>query len=277
MLIRVAQRISRDNVSILAAGVAFYVFVAIPAGLTAVISVYGLLFDLADVEHQLASMAGLLPADVITLISGFLATVIANPRAQLGASLIVALLIALWSTQSATASMITALDVVYEEKETRSFARFEVTALLMAGGVIVFAIVALSLTALLPLSFGLLDAFGSGRAAMDFLRWPLLVIIVVLAIAGIYRFAPDRDVPGGRQSLIGIVLATILCLLGSALFSFYVARFALYDKSYGPLGAIIVFLLWLYLTVFAILIGAAVNCEVEKGRGRAGAAPPRQA
>lgn len=262
--IRVGQRLSRDNVSILAAGIAFFIFVAIPAGLTAVMAVYGLVFSLNDVQRQLESLTGLLPDDVISLISTFLATLIANPRSELSTSFVVALLVALWSTQSATASMIAALDVVYEEKETRSFARFQLTAFLMAIGVIVFAVLALSLAGLLPLSLDLLGWFGAGKAAVNTIRWPLLILFVALGIAGIYRFAPDRDVPGGRQSLSGILLATALCILDSVLFSYYVAKFALYERSYGSLGAVIVLLLWLYLTTLAILIGAAVNFEIER-------------
>jgi membrane protein len=266
MSIRVGKRMSRDNVSMLAAGVAFYVFVAIPAGLTAVMAVYGLVFNPNDVKRQLASMAGLLPNDVISLILSFLTTLTSNPRAELGTSLIVALPVALWSAQSATSSMIVALDVVYEEKETRSFVRFQLTAFLMAVGVIAFAVIALSLGGLLPVASGLLGLVGVGGVVTNIIRWPLLVFFVALAVAGIYRFAPDRGVPGGRESLGGVVLATVLCLLDSFLFSLYVAKFASYDRSYGSLGAVIVLLLWLYFTVFAVLVGAALNFEVEQNR-----------
>jgi membrane protein len=264
VLIRVAHRISHNNISILAAGVAFYVFLAIPAGLTAVISIYGLVFVPQDIESQLTPLAGLLPDDVISLISGLLKTLTARPSSELSAGLALALLVALWSAQAATASTITALDLVYEETETRGFARFQGTAFGMALGVIAFAVVALSLIGLLPPALDMAPMSTTDRTLADIMRWLLLVLLIITAIGGIYRFAPDRDAPGGRQMLPGILLATALCLGDSWLFSLYVANFASYDKSYGSLGAVIVLLLWLYLAVFAILVGAALNFEIEK-------------
>lgn len=264
VLVRVWRDISRDNISILAAGVAFYVFVAIPAALTVVISVYGLVFDPQEIELELTPMAGLLPHDVIALISDLLKTLAARPHVELGLGLAIALAVALWSAQSATAAMITALDIVYEETETRGFVRFQATAFGMALGVIAFAVLALALIGLIPtaLSWTLIAAAGS--AVADAVRWLLLVLLIAIAIGGIYRFAPDREVPGGRQSLRGILVATALCILDSWLFSIYVAHFASYDKSYGSLGAVIVLLLWLYLAVFAILVGAALNFQFER-------------
>jgi membrane protein len=270
-LLRVGRRVSRNNISILSAGVAFYVFLAIPAALTAVFSLYGLAFDTADIEAQLMPMAGLLPADVIALISDLLKTLAARPHGELGAGLALALVVALWGAQSATGAVISALDLVYDEKETRSLVRFQITAFAMALGVIAFALVALSLLGFLPPAFNWVATAATDAILSNVIRWILLVALIGAAIGGVYRFAPDRDTPGGRRSLPGIVMATAFCLLDSWLFSLYVAKFSFYDRSYGSLGAVIVLLLWLYLTVFAILVGAALNFEIEQ-RSR----PPRR-
>jgi membrane protein len=266
ILFRVGNRIVRDNVSILAAGVAFYVFVAIPAALTVVVSIYGLFFGSRHIEGDLAPMAALLPVDVISIISDIVKSAAARPNAVLGAGLAVALFVALWSAQSATAALITALDIVYEESETRGFARFQATAVGMALGVISFAVVALSLIGLLPAALDSAPMSAADRIAVDIAHWILLVFLIVVAIGGIYRFAPDRDMRGERRGLLGILVATALCLLDSWLFSVYVADFASYDQRYGSLGAVIVLLLWLYLAVFAILVGAALNFEIEQHR-----------
>jgi membrane protein len=162
--------------------------------------------------------------------------------------------------------MMAALDFVYQETETRGFARFQITAVGISLGVIAFAVVALSLIGLLPAALESASMSAADRIAVDIARWILLVFLLIVAIAGIYRFAPDREVRAGRHNLPGILVATALCLLDSRLFSIYVAVFASYDQRYGSLGAVIVLLLWLYLAVFAILVGAALNFEFEKRR-----------
>lgn len=268
ILTRVGRRVSRDNISIIAAGAAFYAFVAIPSALTALVALYGLAFNPDDVQQQISGMAGVLPGDAINLISSLLKTVTSNSNSKLSISAAIAILVALWSARSGTSSMITALNVAYGEEEKRGFIKFQVVALGLTACAIAAAIIALALIAVLPAIIGLLPLGNAGKAIAAIVRWPILIVLVVVALAAMYRFAPSRDQPRWRWVSWGAVLATVLWIVGSALFSIYVGQFASYNKSYGSLGAVVVLLMWLYLTTFAVLLGAEVNAEMEHQTAR---------
>lgn len=264
ILMSTGRRIGRDNVSVLAAGVAFYVFVAIPSSLTAIVSIYGLMFNPSQVEGQVASMIGLLPADVIGILTNFLKLLAAKPQTTLGLRLVLGLLVALWSAQSAASSMIAALDAAYEQQEDRGYFRFQLAALALALCSIVFALAALLLFAVTPMVLDWLLPFADVlKTAVAVLRWPMLIMLVALAIAGIYRFAPARNAAERPWGAWGVILTTVVWIGSSALFALYVAKVASYDASYGPLGAVVVLLLWLYIAAFVVLLGAELNAELE--------------
>ena len=264
ILVATGARISRDNVSILAAGVAFYIFVAIPSSLTAVVSLYGLMFNPAQVESQVGSLIGLLPADVIDILTNLLKLLATKPQSTLGLPFILGLLVAIWSAQSAASSMISALDAAYEQPETRGYLQFQLAALVLALCSIFFALLSLILFAVLPLALDWLLPFSERtRLMVDIIRWPALTALVALAIAGVYRFGPayeESDRPWGTW---GVILTTIVWIGSSALFALYVSKVASYDVSYGPLGAVVVLLLWLYIAAFVVLLGAELNAELE--------------
>ena len=264
ILVATGARVSRDNVSILAAGVGFYIFVAIPSSLTAVVSVYGLMFNPLQVESQVSSLIGLLPADVIDILTNFLKLLATKPQSTLGLRLILGVLIALWSAQSAASAMISALEAAYEQKETRSFLRFQLASLVLALCSIVFALLALILFAVLPLAIDWLLPFShTTRLWVDIFRWPALTILIALAIAGVYRFGPAHEESDRPWGAWGVILTTIVWIGSSALFALYVSKVASYDASYGPLGGVVVLLLWLYIAAFVVLLGAELNAELE--------------
>jgi membrane protein len=264
ILLATGARIGRDNVSILAAGVAFYIFVAIPSSLAAVVSVYGLMFNPLQVENQISSMIGLLPVDVIDIVTNFLKLLAAKPQSTLGLRLVLGLGVAIWSVQSAASAMISALDAAYEQKETRSYLRFQVAALILSFASIVFTLLSLVLFAILPVALDFLLPFAHRtRLLVDILRWPALILLVSFAIAGVYRFGPahkESDRPWGAW---GVILTTIVWIGSSMLFALYVSKVASYDVNYGPLGAVVVLLLWLYIAAFVVLLGAELNAELE--------------
>jgi membrane protein len=264
ILLATGARIGRDNVSILAAGVAFYIFVAIPASLAAVVSVYGLMFNPVEVERQVSSMIGVLPADVIDIVTNFLKLLAAKPQSTLGLRLILGLIVAIWSAQSAASAMISALDAAYEQKETRGYFRFQLAALVLSLCSIVFALLSLILFAVLPVAIDFLMPFAHRtRLLVEILRWPALTALVAVAIAGVYRFGPVREVSERPWGAWGVVLTTIVWIGSSALFALYVSKVASYDVNYGPLGAVVVLLLWLYIAAFVVLLGAELNAELE--------------
>lgn len=263
ILLRVKDRVSRDNIAIIAAGVAFYTFLAIPSALTALVTLYGLVFDPGDVQRQVASMQGVVPGDASNLISTQLSTVTASSHSKLGISLAIAVIIALWGARSGMSTLITALNISYEQEEKRGFIWFQATALGLTLGGIVFAVVALALIAILPAIIGLLPLGGFGRTLAAALRWPILLLLVIVGLAALYRFAPCRSGARWRWVSWGAAVATVLWIVGSALFSVYVGQFASYNKTYGSLGAVVVLLMWLYLSAFAVLLGAELNAEME--------------
>src|ERR1700731_2204881 len=156
ILMRVKEDIARNNLSLIAAGAAFYGFLAIPSAIAALIALYGLAFDPADVQRQVQSMQGLLPGDVVTLLSDQLPPLTERPAASLGVGLLVSVLIALWSARSATSSMITVLNIAYKEPEKRSFIRLNAISFGLTFGTVVFAVIALAMIALLPAVIDLL-------------------------------------------------------------------------------------------------------------------------
>ena len=135
-------------------------------------------------------------------------------------------------------------------------------------GTVVFAVIALAMIALLPAVIDLLPLGSLGKTIASVMRWPILIVLVMATLAAIYRFAPSRDEPKWRWVSWGAAIATLLWIVGSALFSVYVAKFASYDKSYGSLGAVVVLLMWLYLSAFAVLLGAELNAEIEHQTAR---------
>ena len=182
--------------------------------------------------------------------------------------LIVSVLIALWSARSGTSTMITVLNIAYKEPEKRNFIRLNAISFGLTFGTVVFAVVALGLIAVLPAVIDVLPVGGFGKTIASVARWPILILLVMATLAAIYRFAPSRDEPKWRWVSWGAAIATLLWILGSALFSIYVGKFASYDKSYGSLGAVVVLLMWLYLSAFVVLLGAELNAEIEHQTAR---------
>ncbi|GAA5116760.1 YihY/virulence factor BrkB family protein [Pseudonocardia adelaidensis] len=253
-----------DHVPMLAAGVAFFGFLAVFPALIAALTLYGLVADPAEVAHQLEGLAGALPREARPLVADQLGLVAAGSAGALGIGLVVALLAALWSASSGTGNLVQAINIAYDEEETRGFVKLRARALLLTLGAIVFVLVALALVAVVP---PLLDALPLGRAATvlaQVVRWGLLIAVVVVALAVVYRLAPDRDAPRIRWASTGALVAAVLWIAGSVAFSLYVDNFGSYNRTYGALAGVVVLLLWLYLTSYVVLLGAEINAEAER-------------
>jgi membrane protein len=261
-------RLDRDHVSIMAAGTAFYALLSIFPGMSALISIYGLVADPATIETQLNSFSGVLPQEALKLLSDQLHALVAAPRDKLGLGLLVSLLIALWSATSGTGSLMQALTVAYEERENRGILSFYGRAIALTIGVGVFALLSLFLIAGIPAVIGSLPLSELSRDRISLIRWPLLAILAVVALGVLYRYGPARRSPCWNCLSMGTIAAAVLWLAGSAGFSFYVARFSSYDKTYGSLGAVVILLMWFYVTAYIILAGAELNAEIEKTRAR---------
>jgi membrane protein len=191
-----------------------------------------------------------------------------HPTSALGIGFLVSLTLALWSARSGTSSMITALNVAYEEPEKRSFIWFQVIAIGLTAGIVLFTLVALGLIAVLPVVIDFLPLGEFGKMLSSIIRWPVLLVLLLVGLSVLYRYAPSREEPKWRWVSWGAAVATALWIIGSALFSLYVAKFAGYDKSYGSLGGVVVLLMWLYLSAFVVLLGAELNAEIEHQTAR---------
>jgi membrane protein len=264
VLRRAVAESSADNVSMLAGGVAFFAFLAVFPALIAAVTLYGIVADPAQVAGQVESLAGALPEQAQPLIRGQLGTVAAGSGGALGVGLVVSVLAALWSASSGTGNLISAVNLAYDEDETRGFLKVRALALLLTLGAIVFVLVTLALVAVVPPVLDALALGPAGTVLAQVVRWTLLVTLVIGALAVVYRVAPDRDAPQFTWVSTGALVAAALWILGSVGFSLYVNNFGSYNSTYGALAGVVVFLLWLYLTSYVVLLGAEINAEAER-------------
>jgi membrane protein len=264
ILWRVKERISADNLSIISAGVAFYALLAIFPALIALVGLYGLVFDPQQVTQHLSALTAVLPAEAANLIGTQLKEVTSMAPTSLGVGSIVAVLLALWSASAGMRTLMTALDVAYAEKETRGTVRFYATSLVLTLAAVVGGIVAIGTIVAVPVALKFLGLGGALEHIVAYGRWPLLALVMLVGLAIVYRYAPDRRKPRWRWVSWGAVVAALLWIAGSALFSLYVTQFGDYNKTYGSMGAVVILMTWFLLTAYVILIGAEINAEMER-------------
>ena len=264
VLKRVKAEVKDDNVSLLAAGVAFYAMLAIFPAIIAVVTVYGMVADPAQVKSQVSELAKSLPAGADQLLTEQLTNVVNAGRQSLSIGLALSLLALLWSVSSGVQGLVKSLNVIYDERETRGFVKLRGLSLLLTLGAIVVAVIALALIEVFPNFVESLGLGQAGELAASIGRWVVLAALMLVALAVLYRHAPDRANPRWRWVSWGAVVALVLWLLGSVGFSWYVDNFGKYNQTYGALAAVIILLLWLFLSAFAILLGAEFDAETER-------------
>jgi membrane protein len=263
ILARTKQQLGEDNLSIVAAGVGFYGFVAVVPTLAVTVSIYGLAADPAHVGDQIASLATVLPEEVMPLLREQMVRITANSQVA-GIGAIVGILLAIYSSASATKALISGLNIAYDETEKRSFIKLNLIAIILTVGGIIAAALAVGLVAVLPALLERLNVTDKVELLLNIVRWPILIGGFVTALAVVYRYGPCRNDALWKWVSPGAIVAGVLWLLGSAVFSIYVSKFASYDKTYGPLGAVVVFMMWLFISALAVLIGAEFNSEMER-------------
>ena len=252
-----------DRVSLVAAGVAFYATLALFPAISMLISIYGLWFDPVTVEPQLEVLRGLLPSAAYDLITERVHQLVTKPRDSLGFSLVISLALTLWSSAAAVKSMLGALNLAYEERETRNFLTFQFVAFTMTLGAILGAVTCLAILVGLP---PILAAFGLTAYQSTLVRLAslaLLIVFMVFSLSLLYRYGPARRLAKKRWVTPGSLVATTLWVAASALFSYYVSRFATYDATYGSLGTVVGMMMWFFVSAYAVLLGAELNAELE--------------
>ena len=261
ILIRTWKEFKEDQASLVAAGVTFYTLLAIFPALGAFAALYGLFADITDVQRHLALLSPILPPDALQFVGEQLVRLSAGNEGRLSLAFVGGVLLSIWSANGATKAMLTAMNIAYEESEKRSLVRQTATSLAFTVGYLLFGLSAVLVLAIPPA----IEPYA-GTAAATLFRWiayPLLLAMVGTALALLYRFGPSRRPAKWRWISLGAAAALILWLAAAAAFSIYVANFAHYDRTYGSLGAVIGFLMWLYVSAIVVLLGAELNAEME--------------
>ncbi|MCI2240355.1 YihY/virulence factor BrkB family protein [Paenibacillus sp. TRM 82003] len=255
---------SDDQVPLLAAGVAFKAFLAIFPALTAAFLLWSLFGNPDQITNQIDQISAI-PQEARDLVTSQVEHVSEN-KASAGWSAALAIVLALWSASSGVQNLMAATNMAYDEDETRGFVKRKGVALLLTLGAIVFMLLAIGFIAVAPVLVNALGASGVVNVVVSVLRWVLLLGLVLVALAVVYRLAPDRDSPRMKWTSVGAGVATALWLLVSIGFSLYVtlAGGSSYVKNYGALAGVVILLMWLWLTSYAILLGAEINAESER-------------
>jgi membrane protein len=261
VLWRTWREFMRDNIPLVASGIAFAGVMALFPALAAFVSLYGLFSDVAAAREHLAILTGFVPADILTFIGEQMVRIAAAKEASLSLTFVFSFLLSLWSANAGMKALFNGLNVAYDEHEKRNF--FEVNLITLGftiGGLIFLALTAAAVVAV-PVALNILriDDFVPLAA----LRWPVLLAVTMLALAIVYRYGPSRELARWRWVTWGGALASVLWLAGSAAFSWYVSNVANYNATYGSLGAVFGFLTWIWLSAAIVLLGAELNAEIE--------------
>ncbi len=262
--LRVKNQISKDNASLVSAGVAFYIVLAMFPALAALVSLYGLFTDPGQIQGHIMSMGSLLPEEARKIIDEQLQAIASNSRGGLGLGAILGLLLAFWSASKGMKALIESLNIAYDEEETRGFLKLTGLALVFTVGATLFVITAFGLIAVLPTILKILGLEEITQTLLSLLRWPLLAVMVTIGLAVLYRYGPCRDKPEWQWVVWGAGVATFFWIAGSIGFSIYVDNYGKYNETYGSLGAGIALFMWFFVTAFIVVIGAEINAEMER-------------
>jgi membrane protein len=260
---RIYQGISEDRIIAISAGVTFFVLLALFPGIAGLISLYGLFADSSSIGQHLETLSGVLPEGATQIVGEQIQRLTSQPAQKLGFAMITGLAISLWSANGGMKAMFDALNIVYHEKEKRGFFRLNAISLALTFGAVAFVIVSLISITVVPMIMEYLGLSSLAELLVKTARWPLLLVVSSFFIATIYRYGPSRDKPKWRWITPGSVLAAVLWLAASLLFSWYAENFGSYNKTYGSLGAVIGFMTWLWLSTIVVLVGGKLNAEME--------------
>jgi membrane protein len=261
--LRVYRSIQRDNIGLIAAGIALYALMAAFPALTALVSIYGLFFSPRDVAQHAAELTSIMPPAAAQILTDQLDTLARTDDNALSLGVIGGVLLALWGARRAMASMMIAMNIAYDEIEHRGLIKKAVVSLgLTACGIVGFIVIVL-LGVATPMLLNMLPSGSALEIMLEPVRWIALWAFVIATLAVVYRYAPCRHDARWRWVTWGSVIAASLWLVASGLFTLYVANFGHYTETYGTLGGVIVLLLWLWLSGVITIVGAEINAEME--------------
>ncbi len=263
ILWRVYASINDNRLLAVAAGVVFYSLLAIFPAIAAFVSLYGLIADASTIDSHLSLVSGVLPAGAVDILHEQVTRLTAKGDAKLGLGFVTGLAIALWSANAGMKAIIDALNVVYDEKEKRSFVKLNLLSLLFTLIAMVSLMGSLAAVVIAPIVFSAVGLSSLPALAFAVLRWPLLLVLAAMALAAIYRYGPSRAEARWQWLSVGSATSAIGWLITSALFSWYIAHFGAYNATYGSLGAAVGMMMWMWISAIVILLGGELNAEIE--------------
>ena len=263
ILWRCYERLTEDRILTIAAGVSFYVLLAIFPAIAALVAIYGLFADPATIAKHVEDVASFVPGGGVDILRDELNRVTAQPRGTLGMAFLLGLGISLWSANAGMKALLDALNIAYAEQEKRGFIRLTAVAFVFTLAGILGAIVAVTAVVVLPLALQFLGLASATETIVAVGKWPVLFVGAGFAIGVLYRYGPSRTPAKWRWITWGGALAAAVWIGISLLFAWYTANFGSYNKTYGSLGAVIGFMTWIWLSIIVILLGAELDAEIE--------------
>lgn len=263
ILLRVFRAFGDNNISLMAAGVSFYALLSLFPAIGAFVALYGLFLDPQAVVQQLNQLSGIVPNDVLDTLINQMRKIAAGSETKLTVAAVFSLLVALWGARMGINAVMTALNVVYEEREQRGMIRVTLIALALTLAVILGLIGMAVLAVGVPIVFAALGAGGWVLVIGRAIGIALAAALLVFGLAGIYRWAPSRRAPRWPWVAVGALVVMVFWVLGSLLFSLYLGLSDKYSATYGSLGTVIILLTWLYITALIMLVGGALNAQLE--------------
>lgn len=263
ILLRTWEQVQNDRVLTLAGGVSFYSLIALFPAIAAGVSCYALFADAGTIGKHVNLAADIVPASALEVLHDEITRIAARSEGKLTFGFLAALMIALWSANAGMKALFDALNVIYGEQEKRTFVRLNLISSVLTVCAIVgwlFAITSVMFVPLLLSTFYLSDL---SDMLIRYLRWPMLLVLAMFALAVVYRYGPSRRLARWRWISVGSVAAASSWLAVSSLFSYYLSGFANYNMTYGALGAAVGLMMWIWLSVVVVLVGAELNSEIE--------------
>ncbi|WP_210527537.1 YihY/virulence factor BrkB family protein [Rubellimicrobium arenae] len=270
LLVNLYKEMTEDHVGLISAGVAFYGLLAIFPGIVAGMAIAGLVMDPNTVVSQLQGLSRFLPQEAAQIVIDQAVAVAGSESGGLGLAALFGILVALYSASKGVTSLMEGLNVAFEVEEKRGLVRYYLTALALTVGLIIGFLLIIAILALLPVVLAFLQFGDMTQTVVSLLRWPLVLVVLALGLAVLYRYAPDRGPVPWHWITPGAGVACALWLVGSIIFAIYVQNFGAYNETFGALGGVIVLLTWLWLSAYIVLMGAEMDDEIARQDKEAG-------
>ncbi|HZR77041.1 YihY/virulence factor BrkB family protein [Bradyrhizobium sp.] len=261
---RVYQAMADNRLMAVAAGVVYFALLALFPAITAFVSLYGLFSDPVRVGKHLSLLAGILPGGAFDIVGGQITRIASIGSGHLSLGFVFGLGLSLWSANAGMKAMMDALNVIYGTRETRNFIKLNLVSLLLTAGAMALMLLLVGAVIVFPLALNYAGFGGWSDSVMPYLRWPVIFVAVLVALAVLYRFGPSPYRARFRWITPGSIFATAAWMIGSGLLSWYLANFANYDATYGSLGAAIGLMVWMWMSAVVVLLGAEINALLEK-------------